>query len=67
MHHGDKSEILDCIVPKNVTVRPLTTAAVLDVAVLVQMLRPRNAVTMVTTSRRNSNHTFDLGSNGTKS
>lgn len=42
MHHGNKSEILDCIVPANlVNRRPETTAAV-----LVQMLRPRNAVTI---------------------
>ena len=30
---------------ENVTVRPVTTAAVLDGAVLIQMLCPRNAVT----------------------
>ena len=47
MHHGEKSEILDCVVPKNLeNVRPVTTAAVLDGAVLIQMLRPRNAVTL---------------------
>ena len=48
MHHGDKSKILDCIVPEdleNVNVRPVTTATVLDGAVLKQMLCPRNAVT----------------------
>ena len=47
MHHGEKSEILDCLVPKNLeNVRPVTTAAVLDSAVLIQMLHPRNAVTL---------------------
>ena len=47
MHKGDKSEILQCIVPKDLeSVRPETTAAVLDGAVLIQMLRPRNAVTL---------------------
>ena len=47
MHHGEKSEILDCVVPKNLeNVRPVTTAAVLDGAVLIQMLRPRNVVTL---------------------
>ena len=47
LHHGTKSEILDCIVPADLeNHRPLTTAAVLDGAVLVQMLRPRNSVTI---------------------
>ena len=47
MHHGEKIEILDCLVPKNLeNVRPVTTAAVLDSAVLIQMLHPRNAVTL---------------------
>ena len=47
MYHGDKSEILDCFVPKDLdNQRPNTTAAVLDGAVLIQMLRPRNAVTL---------------------
>ena len=47
MHHGTKSEILDCIVPKNLdNHRPVTTAAVLDGAVLVHMLRPGSAVTI---------------------
>ncbi|KAJ8368254.1 hypothetical protein SKAU_G00082820 [Synaphobranchus kaupii] len=47
MHHGTKSEILECIVPKDLdNHRPVTTAAVLDGAVLVQMLRPRSAVTI---------------------
>ena len=47
MHHGTKSEILDCIVPKDLdNNRPVTTVAVLDGAVLVQMLRPRSAVTI---------------------
>ena len=46
MHHGEKSEILDCIVPKDLEQdKPITTAAVLDGAVIVQMLRPRNSVT----------------------
>ncbi|CAJ1069732.1 uncharacterized protein LOC127373053 [Xyrichtys novacula] len=46
MHHGNKSEILDCIVPRDLDKhRPVTTAAVLDGAVLVQMLRPGGAVT----------------------
>lgn len=45
MHHGNKSEILDCIVPTDLdNHRPVTTAAVLDGAVLVQMLRPGNSV-----------------------
>lgn len=47
MHHGNKSEILDCIVPRDLdNHRPVTTAAVLDGAVLVQMLRPGSAVTI---------------------
>lgn len=47
MHHGVKSEILDCIVPVDLSnCRPVTTAAVLDGAVLVQMLRPRNVLTI---------------------
>lgn len=47
MHHGLKSEILDCIVPKEMeSGRPATTAAVLDGAVLVQMLRPGSSVTI---------------------
>ena len=46
MHHGNKSEILDCIVPKELPrQRPVTTAAVLDGAVLIQMIRPRNSST----------------------
>ena len=46
MHHGDKSEILECIVPKELpNQRPVTTAAVLDGTVLVQMIRPRNSET----------------------
>lgn len=44
MHHTTKSEILDCIEPKDIEVdRPMTTAAILDGAVLVQMLRPGGA------------------------
>eukprot|EP00745_Piridium_sociabile_P029607 TRINITY_DN48831_c1_g1_i4.p3 TRINITY_DN48831_c1_g1~~TRINITY_DN48831_c1_g1_i4.p3 ORF type:complete len:129 (-),score=27.86 TRINITY_DN48831_c1_g1_i4:850-1236(-) len=47
MHHGNKSEILDCIVPTDLdNRRPVTTAGVLDGAVLIQMLRPRSAVTI---------------------
>lgn len=47
MHHGTKSEILDCIVPKTLdNQRPATTAAVLDGPLLVQMLRPGGAVTI---------------------
>lgn len=47
MHHGTKSEILDCIVPRDLdNHRPVTTAAVLDGAVLVQMLRPGSAETI---------------------
>ncbi|XP_051797479.1 uncharacterized protein LOC127531687 [Acanthochromis polyacanthus] len=47
MHHGNKSEILDCIVPRDLdNHRPVTTAAVLDGDVLVQMLRPGSAVTI---------------------
>ena len=46
MHHGEKSEILECVVPKELeNQRPATTAAVLDGAVLVQMIRPRNSGT----------------------
>ena len=46
MHHGEKSEILECIVPNELdNQRPATTAAVLDGAVLVQMIRPRNSGT----------------------
>ena len=47
MHSGLKSEILSCIVPENFdNLSPETTAAVLDGAVLVQMLRPINVVTI---------------------
>ena len=47
MYHGSKSESLDCIVPTNFdNNRPVTTAAVLDGAVLIQMLRPRSARTI---------------------
>ena len=47
MHHGNKSEILYCIIPSELDNRkPETTAAVLDGAVIVQMLRPGNAVTV---------------------
>ena len=46
-HHGNKSEILDCIVPADLdNQRPVTTAAVLDGAVLIQMLHPGSAVTI---------------------
>ena len=45
LHHGNKSEILDCIVPADLdNQRPATTDAVLDCAVLVQMLRPGSYV-----------------------
>ena len=47
LHHGNKSEILDCIVPADLdNQRPVTTPAVLDGAVLIQMLRPGSAVTI---------------------
>ncbi|KAL7395746.1 hypothetical protein ABVT39_022389 [Epinephelus coioides] len=47
MYHGNKSEILDCIVPRDFdNHRPVTTPDVLDVAVLVQMLHPGSAVTI---------------------
>ena len=46
MYHGEKSEILECITPNELPIqRPVTTAAVLDGAVIVQMIRPRNSVT----------------------
>ena len=45
MHHGEKSEILDCIIPEDLEQdKPITTAAVLDGALIIQMLRPRNSV-----------------------
>ena len=45
LHHGNKSEILDYIVPADLdNLRPVTTFAVLDCAVLVQMLRPGSSV-----------------------
>lgn len=47
MHHGTKSEILDCTVPKELNnQRPVTTAAVLDGAALLHVLRPGSAVTI---------------------
>ena len=47
MYHGNKSEILAMIVPSDLeNRRPVTTAAVLDGAVLVQMVRPRSAKTI---------------------
>ena len=47
MHHGDKSEILECIVPAELdNQRPSTTAAILDGAVLVQMIRPKSSETI---------------------
>lgn len=47
LHHGTKSEILDCILPADLDNRKAeTTAAVLDGAVLVRMLRPTNSVTI---------------------
>lgn len=47
MHHGTKSEILQCIVPDAAgNGRPHTSAAVLDGPVLIQMLRPGNALTI---------------------
>ena len=42
IHHGNKSEILDCIDNQ----RPVTTTAVLDGAYLIQMLRPGSVVTI---------------------
>ena len=47
LYHGNKSEILGCIVPADLdNQRPVTTAAVLDGAVLIQMLRPGSAMTI---------------------
>lgn len=48
MHHGNKSEILDCIIPADLENqrRPVTTSAVLDGAVLINMLCPGNAYTI---------------------
>ena len=47
MHHGTKCDILDCFVPLDLdNVRPVTTAAILDGAVLVHMLRPKNVTTI---------------------
>jgi hypothetical protein len=47
MHHGTKSEILDCIAPGPPVVdRPQTSCAVMDGPVVVQMLRPGNATTI---------------------
>lgn len=47
LHHGTKSEILDCIVPVDFdNCRLVMIAAVLDGAVLIQMLRPGSAVTI---------------------
>lgn len=45
MHHEAKSEILEYIIPRDVEYnKPVTTAAVLDGVVLVQMLRPKSVV-----------------------
>ena len=47
MHHGTKSEILDCIVPADLNnCRPVMTAAALDGSVLIQMLHPGSTVTI---------------------
>ena len=47
LHHGNKSEILDCIVPADLdNQRPVTTSAVLDGVVLIQMPCPGSAVTI---------------------
>ena len=47
LHHGSKSEILDRIVPADIdNQRPVTTAAVLGGAILIQMLRPGSYVTI---------------------
>ena len=47
LHHGNKSEILDCIVPADLdNQRPVTTSAVLDGVFLIQMIRPGSAVTI---------------------
>ena len=46
-HHGVKSQILDCIIQADLDNRmPLTATAVLDGAVLIQMLYPKCAVTI---------------------
>ena len=47
MHHGTNSKILDCTVPTDLdSCRLVTTAALLDGAVLIQMLHSRSAVTI---------------------
>ena len=47
MHHNTKSEILQCLGSNTaVETKPLTSCAVLDGPVLVQMLRPGNATTI---------------------
>ena len=48
MHHGNKGEILNLTAPPiAVSSRPNTATAVLDGPVVVQMLRPKIAVTSV--------------------
>ena len=48
MHHGNKSEIQNLAAPPiALTSRPNTSTAVLDCPVVVQMLRPKIAVTSV--------------------
>lgn len=46
LHHGAKSEILDLVTEASTENQPQTSCAVLDGAVLVQMLRPRNVTTI---------------------
>ena len=47
LHHVNKSEIRDCIVPADLdNQRPVTTSAVLDGVFLVQMIRPGSDVTI---------------------
>jgi hypothetical protein len=48
MYHGHKSEILDCLIASQSvdSAKPLTTAAILDGAVLVHMLRPTTCATI---------------------
>ena len=49
MHHGAKSDILECIYPCRETewTKPLTTAVIIDCAMGVHMLRPKDATTFL--------------------
>ncbi len=48
MHLDTKSEILECIAPTEIQtrVKPDTTAAILEGAVIVRQVRPRSSPTM---------------------